>query len=351
MEYSQLILEGIAMVNETIQESGIFALTDEDKKELVKKYAPDSVLLYYVDYDSNLNGNKKLIREAIRKNSLMPIEEAMWDWWDFPEKPYLDEIEKKMEDDGIGWLYEQLEDDFIDYIRDHDESDPLKDLLNNTSEFSMFYDLCEEYPEGWGISDEDTDKYVNDICNILNIPEDDSERRRLIMAVLLSATGGGDLRIYFNAPIEKVIGGDPYNDASEDFKTIRFKGEYTVAIHNPYDGSGWSEEVKLDCSFEFDRKNLHLSDCGERYNYLAVYGCDAVGDEPIFSMDDENKAKKVGVSQIDAMTEKEAEFERIFSAGGCSFEDSKMERHRDVYYRNEYPAGNKCPHCGRFWID
>ena len=43
--------------------------------------------------------------------------------------------------------------------------------------------------------------------------------------------------------------------------------------------------------------------------------------------------------------------DRVYASGGCTAGDMNMLRHRDVYYINNYPCGNKCPHCGTFWID
>lgn len=45
------------------------------------------------------------------------------------------------------------------------------------------------------------------------------------------------------------------------------------------------------------------------------------------------------------------EYDRVYKAGGCTLGDTDMRRHRDVYYRNVFPCGSVCPHCGQFWGD
>lgn len=318
-----------------------------------RPYLPDYVSLYYVDYQDNLHDSRdgmKLIAQCLKKNNLYPLSENIYDWWDYPEGPYIEEIQKNMAADEIEW-----DDDWIEEIRealwDKDESTPIDDLLRNTGDIAMYYDLCDEYGDAWCMTSDEIDDDVAAICGTLNIPLSDEKRVQLVRDVLVNCGGVGGLRIYFNCPLKDAISGDEYAEDKKDFKTIKFKGNYTVSIHNPIEGGGWSEEIELDCEFEFNRANLQLADYGDRYTWRSVYGCDPEGDAPIFSMDESESAKVVVESQANAAAEREEEYDRVFKAGGCTFGDMKYTRHRDVYYRNDYPCGDICPHCGTFWID
>lgn len=66
-------------------------------------YLPEHVCLYYVDYNSNLDGNTKQLQKCIEDNNLYPISESIDEWWDFPEGQYLEDMQRAMENDDIEW--------------------------------------------------------------------------------------------------------------------------------------------------------------------------------------------------------------------------------------------------------
>ena len=120
---------------------------DEKETRPWEPYIPTYVGMYYVDYRDDLSDNTKLLQDCIDKNSLYPISEYLDDWWEYPEAPYLEEMQNQMERDGIEW-----DDDWVDEIRDalwaKDTSDPINDLLRNTGAITMFYSLGVEI-DGW----------------------------------------------------------------------------------------------------------------------------------------------------------------------------------------------------------
>lgn len=317
----------------------------EEETRPWEPYFPNYVHLYNVDYRDDLSNCKKEVAQCIRQNNFFPITEEMYGWWNFPEDYYIDEIKNKMQENDLEW-----DDDYIEEIRDAlfeaDKSDPLKDLLRNTGNVTMYYDLCERWGNAWCMTKEEKWEAVDEICAMLQISKDDKERRGLVYSLLINCAGGGYLRIYFNCPIDDVITGSP-----ADFKVIKFKGNYTVSLHDPIEGGGWSEEINLDCEYEFNRDNLQLSEYGDRYSWRNVYGCDPEGDAPQFLMESDKNAMSVEKSGVNDMIAQEEEYERVFKAGDCTYGDTKFTRHRDVYYRNDFPCGDVCPHCGQFWID
>ena len=72
---------------------------------------------------------------------------------------------------------------------------------------------------------------------------------------------------------------------------------------------------------------------------------------PTFSMKLPKRGRQIKESKNAARNAQDAEYKRIFKAGGCSAGDMDINRHRGVYYDNNFPCGNRCPHCGTFWID
>lgn len=70
---------------------------DEKETRPWEPYIPTYVDMYYVDYRDDLSDNTKLLQDCIDKNSLYPISEYLDDWWEYPEAPYLEEMQNQME--------------------------------------------------------------------------------------------------------------------------------------------------------------------------------------------------------------------------------------------------------------
>ena len=321
-----------------------------------RNYVDDSYELYYVDYRDDLSYHKDLLEKCIRDNSLYPLSETVYEFWDYPEGYYLDQIRESMERDGFEYVFDECCEEIKEWIWDHDTSDPVKDLLGNTGGLTFFYDLGIEV-DGW---------HEAFLCNPWR-GETEAQaaykiRRKLcikkgtkeagyIEQMVAEASYGGHLRIYFHADLNDLV--DGYN-GKDNPKTIVFKGHYAVAIYDPVNGSGWFEDMDIDCSFAFNRDNLFLS-CKsvERYTIEDCYGmsdswCERYA-KPTFS--NEPSKHKTRTSSTSAIAAQEAEYERVFQAGGCTRGDTNHRRHRDVHYINEFPCRLECPHCGQEWID
>lgn len=324
------------------------------------QYMPDYVDLYYVDYRDDLCDNIKLLEEAVQKNSFYPFSESVYDLFDYPEGPYLDEIREKMEADDLLETYEENEDDIKQWLWDHDQSDPVKDLLRNTGPVTMFYSLGVEVEEavynGYGYSyGQDSLRMVAyKVRRALGITKDDPASR-LVDSIVANSPYGGELKIYFEAEIADMVSGEKYESAENkpDFKSIQFKGKHIVALHDSYGGSGDYEEIELDLSVPFNRDNLHVSQI-EKYSMGNVCGhgwswCGTNGD--VICSFAAPKRRSLKKSKTNVRLSKEAQYKKTFAEGKCTFGDMDINRHRDVYYDNSFPAGNRCPHCKTFWID
>lgn len=318
-------------------------------------FVPASVDLYHVDYMDDLSEHLDLINKCVQKNNIYPLSEAVFDWWDCPEKYYMEEIQKNMNKAGFGYIFDDYFDEIQEWLWDHDTSTPIKDLLRNTRNQVYFYDLGIEV-DGWHEAflcrpwrGESEAAASAKIRRKLGIAKDSLMANR-ISSIVANASYGGHLRIYFECDLMDLL-----NLNGKDYRSITFKGKYNVAVYDPISGSGDYEPIELNCTFRFNRQNLFMS-CkdADRYTLEDCFGtcsdwcsdCDA----PSLSMASSRKGV-CKTSSTAALSAKEAEYDRVFKAGGCTYGDTDIRRHRNVTYINEFPCRNECPHCGQEWID
>lgn len=324
-------------------------------KEEVKKYLPEHISLYYIDYSSDLKHSPNLIQKCIDANDFSAIDEFVYDWFDNPTGYYVDNIRHEMRKDNCEELLDECLDEVVDYLYEHDTSDPVSDLLRNTGDLTFFYDVGVECDHGWHSDflcspwrNESIAQTAYKIRRKLGI-EKDSQQDKQIRSVLENSYYGGFLRIYFRARLNDLI-----NDS--EFDTIKFKGKVALAVYNPQEGAGDFEFIEVDCALPFNRENLAVSE-SDRYSIEKTFGmfsgwCQE-GSKPIFAKAPKlkRKVKLKYKSPAYEMRKQEQKYKDTFKAGGCTFGDTNISRHRDVYYRNDLPCGLKCPHCGQFWID
>lgn len=318
-----------------------------------RKYVPESVTLYYVDYCNNLDGHEKLQEQCIRQNSFLPLDVQVQEWYLEQEieilHEYLAEIKGKMQSDGKAEEYGKHEEDIEELLYERNDTDPSDDLIRNSSVTNMFYSLGVEiagYAEGTNTREESYAISCNKIRRALKLKKGQFEEQ--LAELVDNATYGGELRIYFNAMFNKLITGDK----ESDFKTIRFHGDVIVAIVDSHNGSGYHVELPLDITLPFNRDNLFV-DSQVHYSYAnEICGmCNDWCDSTKWQTGMEPVKASIPKSTMSEHLEKEARYEKTFREGGCTFGDMNYSRHRDTFYINSFPCGNKCPHCGTFWID
>lgn len=322
----------------------------EEKVKTWKDFMPEFVCLYCVDRDSSLDEYKPLLQRCVSDNNYYAIFEELDTWCPDVIGGELDEIHDKMCAEGMEDEYEENIDLIRDYLWANDKSTPVEDLLRHTGEFAYFYDLGLWIPDSYdaGVSKE---KQLSMARQKLNIRKG-SQADKQLSDIVDWNNYGGYLRIYFSAPWDTIVN---MREPKDDWKQIYFKGKCAVAIYNPDQGSGMCDAVDLDVKFPFKRENLFVSEgCGEPYTIESLCGFvtdwTKYYDSPVFS-DKLETARKIGVSETNEIAEREARYIKVFKEGGCTYGDTNIKRHRDVYYRNEYPCGNYCPHCGQFWVD
>lgn len=312
----------------------------EQKQKKWEGYMPSYVNLYPVYYTDSFDEQLDLLQKCVEENSLYPLDKWVLDSWESAECHYLQKILKEMRNDGNERLMREHENDIIDWLYANDQSNAVEETLNNTSTQSFFYDL------GVWVNIEEED-VAEKVMRVLGIKDDTGDANG-IRELCDNCFYSGSLRIYFEANVEDMIKGNGYSDG-DDWKTIYFHDYCMVAIHNTACGSGNFVRVELDKNFKFVRKNLQISRT-ERWSIEEV--CELYGgwlsdcNSPLF--DFKTDGCEVSVSE---QVKRERKYQRVYEAGGCSFSDDNITRHRGVHYINTVPCGLKCPNCGRFWID
>ena len=335
--------------------------------ERIKKYLPSYVSLYYIDYRDTLNdgSHAELLQMCIEQNSLQPLDEMIYDWFETSKQEYMEEIREAMKADGLEELYKEYEDDICDWLYENDKSTPVENLISNTGEITFFYSLGLNV-DGWHrggffcnpYRGESEKMAVYRIARKLGIKKGTGNYER-IRELVSEAGCGGELRIYFETSVDELISGAEENqlhwtneDGKKDFKSMRFNGEVKLALYNPGEGSGWETTISLYKTIPFKRENLFVSET-EKWDLESTFGMcsDWLRDKDTPEMLYKSCKGAISKSKNVERMKREAELNKVFREGGCTRGDMDMSRHRDVTYVNEIPCGWHCPHCGTFWID
>lgn len=328
--------------------------TYEDLVELL----PKRVSLHFVDYNSSFDNNSDELNQCLQTGQYDALYDVINEWESDESWESCQEILKQLKIDAcsagfkkkkVKQLIEEFNDDLRSTIEGRDDSDILKDMLRNTSNLVAVYSLGLDVPETW-YSAANRRLYRMAIKKALQIT--DSRYDKEIEELLGNASYGGELSIFFNADVEDFI----LPGEGKEFTTIQFTNP-CVAL--PHYGNGSGHDVFLKGhSFKvpFKRGNLFL-DKSMKYNYTyAVCGmssdwCSATDVELSIEEVEPESLPDLGESSSASIRNSDAEYDRIYKSGKCSFGDMDMRRHRGVFYINDFPCGNKCPHCGTFWID
>lgn len=304
--------------------------------------------LYYVDYRENLDECLEKVQDAIHGDH-EGLDGITMDWDIYEtEKEYLKQLQKKLEqhfgidEDEAKELIDENEDDLRNELHERDDSTPLSDLMRNTGDQVFFYDTGVEIGDMYA----PLKNRVRDVKKAIKILQKNKEFDSTIKELVENASYGGRLVIYFRDSLKE------WTELDDDINTIKFSNIITVAVIDNCNGSGFDVEIKHEFSLPFNRKNVFID---ETVKYSYVY--DVCGLDPQWCKKTgvtllKQKTKKVAPdSAINDHIEKVKKFDDVFKKGGCTPGDMNIKRHRDTFYRNDYPAGTTCPHCHTFWVD
>lgn len=335
-------------------------LSEELKSRIVAHIEANQPKIYWDRGDELSKEDIDLVFSS--EDGINDVEEKLWDWnhdasYEL-ELQCLEETLIEFKDEltaELGWNQNEDEDEapeweeeYKDYLRDYISVDMnIRGLIDNTRDSVFFYDTCEEF--GGQCFNSPMERY-NDIRRIkktLGIKTKAFDRD--VKELLDNASYGGQLVVYFQAGVGNLR--ERMNKATEK-SIITFKGCVSIAITNTGNGSGHSVEIKHEFELPFAPENLFFEDI-IKYNYSwAVCGmCHDWCSGTDWGFKEKTRKQRVAKSSLNASIDKDREYKRIYQAGGCTFGDMDIRRHRNTPYSNDYPCGNRCTECGTFWVD
>lgn len=299
--------------------------------------------LVYIDQRDKVE-DFKMIEKMVQAGDYQAIEENSWEWIADAQSGSADEIIKETRKDHPD-LTDEDEDAIRNWLYEHDESTPIQDLLRNTPSCYFYYSLGLDVSpmelEG-GEPDEDRIKSIMEWLQI-----DDPAFEKSCRSLVGNAGYGGRLVILFENDIEEML---------EDGDVIEFGPKTELCIMDRCNGSGFSVPLGRTLIMEFNRKNLHCDRGAPGYSFTHEV-CGMVqgfmGAALIRSSKPEDKIlpATVNVREQNQMAREAAIDKRWRETKTCTFGDMNINRHPKTNYRLDFPAGNKCPKCGTFWID
>lgn len=313
------------------------------KDRIITTIEKNPVLLY-VDYRDSLS--TEMIEKILEsEDGRCEVEFDILELWDYHEQKMsvLLEIYNDFKADI------ESEMDFNSFVDEFDEYlgiDPnIEGLISNTPSKVFFYDTGLSIPETWNLKTSERNAILRKIKNKLSIKT--KEHDELIMQMMLQASYGGNLVVYFTSDIDDMI-----NIVRSNGKDIRFHGFVNIAIIDTAGGSGDSTDFKADFTLPFKKENIHFEE-SIKYNYsFEVCGmtsdwCSSTNVDMV-----EKKSRKKVDSNLNKQLNKDKELSIKFKeTGKCTAGDMDITRHKNLVYINNYPCGTRCMDCGTFWID
>ena len=313
------------------------------KVDIKKKYGLDnSYSLVYVGYRDSIEDHKK-IEEMVQDGNTDAI---------FIDSDWISDAEFNSKCEIIEGLKENFpdmseedEEAITEYIYEHNDSNPERDLLRNTGSQYFYYSLGfdDDGMEQEGGSP--FDQRVEAVIKKLGV--DDDAMRKVVRSALNESGYGGSVVILFEDDIEDML---------EAGDVIKFYPKSELCIMNRGNGSGYSVALGRELIFQFDRKNLHSDRGAPGYSFTH----DVCGMTRGF-MDGATIRKKMhgdkvipvglNVEEIRKMEREKNLEDKWRKTKVCTPGDMNITRHADTPYRNDYPCGQKCTACGTFWID
>lgn len=298
----------------------------------------------------------------------------------FPPDDYLDNWDTGYEFDSIVNMVadsikdkctpEFLEsDEFTDALREdiweHCTNDPFPDLMKNTRDINLVHlvgyisdiDLPEEVEDSeefwWG--DLDTfrvwmmfGRTVEEMIEMFRAEDWElSFKWNRYYEIVSNSFGYDKVCVAYQISVTQM------SKLSREFNNgdIVSLVDWDVGIIDNIDWSGWMHTNKLaNLQFTFDINQTYPDQCMGRYGYYSDV-CWGTADEWFIKLITPIEVPTVTEDPLQARRDLEAMYDKVYRAGGCTFGDTMITRHRDTPYRNEYPCGNTCTRCWQFWID
>jgi len=225
-----------------------------------------------IDYRESLNGHETEINDAISEQSWEPLDSLLesWNLWEreLDSIDYiLDELTGEIESefDVSRERAESFVEKYEEWIKEEiyyrDTSTPLHDLLRNTDEPIFYYETGLEIPQTWNFDDKELKDYIKEIKRTLKIKIKDSTYDRELTELLVNASYGGELLIFFKGDIDELV-----TLKQNGYKRVKFEN-MEVGLIDYMNGSGHNVTLNgAKLSLPLDVEKIYL-DKMHRYDY------------------------------------------------------------------------------------
>lgn len=336
-------------------------LTQEQKDKVIN--AIKHCELYYVDqWDDLSNLSSDWWLELIRDWYLSEDITMNWDCditWIMDEAYKALDIEDRDDDD--------LRYEIQDLIYEHCSNDPMPQLLRNTRHQNIVHVLgdiddielptdvedSEEFAEGdlqtfrTGIL---LGRTLDEMIEMFRKVEDNwkTSEYRKYYSIHNEGFGYTKLCVAYQMDADDI---PKIHTSFTNGDKVKLRN-WDVGVINNSEGSGWMDTntFLVDPVFTFDINQCYHDKAMGRYGYYdQVVGDDA--DHGQIIVVEKATVPLVTEDPLAAMRAVEAAYELAYKNWGCTFGDTKYDRHRNSKYINEYPCGTHCMDCSQFWID
>ena len=305
---------------------------------------PKGLELIYIDYRENYDDNVEELQKVLKGESTpddnMWGVEARYDTMHEVMGEYLKQTEAEE-------LSQEVRQAMEDWMYEHDTSNPMEDLLKNTSR-KLFYIETLDYTEQEGLNEKELERQTK---RLIKKYGKNDEQIAEIKHVLINQFYGAPVSFYFYADVEEV-----YNALwKSEKKYINVIGAYFSTIDR-VQGSNWIGDrtvFNLAIPRQDFIANVYLDQAkGNGYGWYDIAGQTQYDEARVRSGDTREK----GMLLIKSETTEKQKRELLLSQNWektkkCTFGDMNYSRHKNREYINEYPCGNKCLDCGTFWVD
>lgn len=306
--------------------------------ERFKKENP-SLDLYYVDYNDNLNESPEIIQSIIQ--TWYDRDSEVLDFRDINEtiQNLIMEFFNDEEQDFIR-NNDDLWQDIHDYCRDNDTSNPLKDLVYNTSNQLILADL--DFFFDYSSAREDRHETIKEFLKRIWQPTDNKKLIEEIDNILVDCWYGWHAYILIQNNWDEFL--------YKKEENISFTKDVSLCIINTTLWAWRYWEVSFPNEIIISRKNLSM-DSMERYWVCEVFWSMNEDMDSNYELTN-NKVTIEFESEAIAKQEQEAKRKEQYNKTWCAWVwCSNFSYHTTQYQNSPWSCGNKCIHCWRLYID
>lgn len=307
---------------------------------------PHGVELVYIDYRDELSPEQL---QEVLKNGYMSDEDWIGDSQHESINQIITEYEKAH---NIDELSDAASEAMRDWLYDHDNSNPTKDLLHNTSRELFYIETVDEYEKN-----PEAEAKTNE--NIVKKYAKTDEQKKEILQAFNESFYSAPVSFYFYANALEMY--EVLHGKESDSEYVVVEGAYFSTIDR-VQGSNWLGEravFTIAIPRETFTKNVYMDKAeGTGYGWHKIAGPSGYDDATVYGMSAKELSKKktpaivIETSTSEAQKREQELAENWQKTGKCTLGDMNFTRHVGPQeYENSFPCGTHCRACGTFWVD